>query len=185
MKKIVSFLTILILAGVPFVSNAAITYSRTPSGASFSNPLTIDFAVDNTEDLGSDTQFYTLDLIDRYSSPCYPSSTLSIHLSQDFPLGDYTAVAIIPYTGSDCFNGQQSFIYLEGDESNTIFTITEAAPLPTSNAFSFSLPTSTTADVAGTAGNILTNLWIIISLVIGLPLGFYIIGKAAKLTNQK
>lgn len=45
------------------------------------------------------------------------------------------------------------------------------------------LPGTATADLLAYAGDLFTDLWVVIALVIGIPLGFYIIRKVIGLVR--
>ena len=44
-----------------------------------------------------------------------------------------------------------------------------------------SLPSTAVADLTGNASEILTDVWVLVALAIGIPLGFYIIRKVIAL----
>ena len=43
------------------------------------------------------------------------------------------------------------------------------------------LPVNAIADLTGNAGQIMTDVWVLVALAIGIPLGFYIIRKIVSL----
>jgi hypothetical protein len=47
------------------------------------------------------------------------------------------------------------------------------------------IPETAVADLTGYAGELFTDLWVIVALVIGIPLAFYIISKVVKLFGHK
>lgn len=47
------------------------------------------------------------------------------------------------------------------------------------------LPDTALADLTGNAGQILSDVWVLIALAIGIPLGFYIIKKVIALIPKK
>ena len=54
------------------------------------------------------------------------------------------------------------------------FTAFAADPLIT-------LPTTAVADLTGNASEIMTDVWVLVALAIGIPMGFYIIRKVIAL----
>ena len=44
-----------------------------------------------------------------------------------------------------------------------------------------SLPTTALADLTGNASQIMSDVWVLVALAIGIPLGFYIIRKVVAL----
>ena len=46
------------------------------------------------------------------------------------------------------------------------------------------LPVDAVADLTGYAGGLFTDLWVIIALVIGIPLAFYVIRKVISLVRM-
>ena len=47
------------------------------------------------------------------------------------------------------------------------------------------LPETALADLTGNAGQILSDVWVLIALAIGVPLGFYIIKKVIALIPKR
>jgi hypothetical protein len=47
------------------------------------------------------------------------------------------------------------------------------------------LPSTAVADLTGYAGNLFTDLWVVIALAIGLPLAFYVIRKVIGLVRAR
>jgi len=48
-----------------------------------------------------------------------------------------------------------------------------------------SLPNTAVADLTGNASQIMTDIWVLIALAVGIPLGFYIIRKVIGLIPKK
>jgi hypothetical protein len=46
------------------------------------------------------------------------------------------------------------------------------------------LPTTAVADLTGYTGGLFTDLWVVIALVIGIPLAFYVIRKVISLVRM-
>jgi hypothetical protein len=47
------------------------------------------------------------------------------------------------------------------------------------------LPNTAVADLTGNASQIMTDIWVLIALAVGIPLGFYIIRKVIGLIPKK
>jgi hypothetical protein len=47
------------------------------------------------------------------------------------------------------------------------------------------IPTTAVADLTQYAGTLFTDLWVVISLVIGIPLAFYVIRKVVGLVRMR
>ena len=49
----------------------------------------------------------------------------------------------------------------------------------------FTLPASALADITGYIDDVLTDGWVIIALVIGLPVAFYVVNKIISLATKR
>lgn len=49
----------------------------------------------------------------------------------------------------------------------------------------FTLPVTALADVTGYINDVLTDGWVIIALVIGLPVAFYVVNKIISLATKR
>jgi len=57
--------------------------------------------------------------------------------------------------------------------------------LPALGAFEFTLPASTTADLTAQVGGIITSVWVLVAIAIGIPLAFYILRKVIGLIPKR
>lgn len=194
MKKLL-FLTICSLFFlISFVTqaNASITYTRTPTGNLVTFPVTFNVSVDDFSDFGfsPDVNVYRIDLEGDYADgdffgTCFASTTLSISqtLNQgegDFEIGDrIKGVYIDPAVGSedpnDCDTWTRAGIYIEGQPENTenpIITFVSGVPSKILN-----IATASSSDILASTGTLITDLWQILAIVIGIPLTFYVIPK--------
>ena len=53
------------------------------------------------------------------------------------------------------------------------------------DTFSFSLPTSTVSDLTANAGGVITSVWVLVAIAIGIPLAFYILRKVIGLLPKR
>lgn len=49
----------------------------------------------------------------------------------------------------------------------------------------FTLPVSALADITGYIDDVLTDGWVIVALVIGLPVAFYVVNKVISLATRR
>jgi hypothetical protein len=73
------------------------------------------------------------------------------------------------------------------DENTTpsTYDITYVAPPPPPPSALITLPETAVADLTGAAGHILSDVWVLVALLAGIPLGFYIIRKTIGLFAKK
>jgi len=53
------------------------------------------------------------------------------------------------------------------------------------DSFTFTLPSSTQADLQANAGGVISSVWVLVAIAIGIPLGFYILRKVIGLIPKK
>jgi len=49
----------------------------------------------------------------------------------------------------------------------------------------FTLPLTAVADISGYIGEVMTDGWVVIALVIGIPLAFYVVNKVISLVTRR
>lgn len=179
MKKIL--LTIIAFLILPQVSFGAVTYSRTPSGASVTSPITITVTVDAITDLGADfaiNDFWGVVIDDGgvFYPDCYtvtPITTLSLTQEIVVPAGEYVGVLAIGYSDAFCGGTQgNAYNYLEGDSNTTIFTVIASSVL---------FGGTTSSDLMASVGSVSSNVYLSVLpyflLSIGVFVGFMIVQK--------
>ncbi|OGZ06823.1 MAG: hypothetical protein A3C93_05005 [Candidatus Lloydbacteria bacterium RIFCSPHIGHO2_02_FULL_54_17] len=121
--------TLVPLLVFPLVSFAAISYTRSPEGASVTSPVTVTLSAGSFADFGLSTnvdRFYiTLDDDFNPRTECYPVSQFPVTATFHLPPGDVVkGVMIVGFTNF-CESGDEPY-YLEGDGTGAIFTVSGA-----------------------------------------------------------
>lgn len=164
-----------------FVSAVNIEYVRTPAGYTITNP--VSFEVDKVLEYKPLAHSWQIDLMDKdfneILSPCYLVDNQT--WTDDFPLNEYIFTQWLAYDDYDCIGeGTIWFGYLEYNDEEPIFEIVE----PAENFFLVLNPEDITAALAYTAG-LFADIKLLLLLVIGVPIGFYIIKRAITLTSKR
>ena len=120
------YLFAFILISLPAVASAAITYTRSPSGASVASPVTVTVSVDRFEDFGFSPEKnrwqILLDDIYNPQSACFPSTQLSATIVFNLPVDDVArGVQAVGYR-DECYNNDEPYD-LEGNGTGVIFRV--------------------------------------------------------------
>jgi hypothetical protein len=154
------------------------TYNRTPAGnENIEQPVTVSgtFA---PEDVPEGTQSYIVQFmgLDSHEEnmPCRNGTTTFNETTSNLYSGTSWTVSTYFLPDLDCFGEYLDNFQLEDAPG---FTVLDYVP-PVGGGITLS--TSTASDVFGVIGYIFTDFWEIIALIIGLPLGFWLIKKITK-----
>jgi len=178
MKKL--FSTLIALTGLfilPAMASASITYSRTPAGATISNPVSFNINIGAFYpacDPNGGDRYWTMRVSATssvfYYSNYIASTTLSnVFVFDSLPLGNYYTVQM-----GCSVNG---ITYKPGtiiEQGGIIFTIIEATPEVGSV---FTLPPDFNSGSLDVASDLVNNSWELIALIIGIPLAFVVIKR--------
>jgi hypothetical protein len=188
MKKIILF-AILSLIALPVLA-----YTRSPSGLEITSPVSFTFLASDYKQGPWLSNAAGRIIVDRTGEGDYTFGTCKLVSENptgftdiiDLALGDYKNVMIKVWSYSpeenplayDCI-GDSASDNLEGTGADVIFTIIEtpAGGVPSL----FSVPMASSSDMVASVGTLFTDLWVIIALVIGIPLAFYIIQRVSAL----
>jgi hypothetical protein len=188
MKKII-LIAVLSLVALPVFAffPGMFGYTRTPSGTGeIINPIIVGVNADvwdfGTEDNLSATFRIRKPPLSIYGN-CFKESENPTGFTDTFnlELGKYKYVEMVFYYNDDCTEISESadLELNDVDPDEIIFTIIET---PTGGVPSlFSVPMASSSDMLASTGVLFTDLWVIIALVIGIPLAFYIIQRVIAL----
>lgn len=179
MKKIL----LLILVGVlfPVLAFAQISYSRSPSGYTITNPVSFSiggvFEFLPPVDTGWKVGLYKAIVGKVYESDCF-TTTDGIY-TETLSSGEYVRVELSYYTDGGCaiFDGA---LDLEYNAGNPIFEI----PTPLPPAKYIPLPDDLNTSILATIGELFTDLSpLVASIGIGLPVAFWGVRKVISLSR--
>jgi hypothetical protein len=188
LKIALIFSAILIVAGLLFASPAfgAVSYSRTPAGYTIQNPVSFYVSLDTYEEVCTEVgyqNFWGIAWVgsagEGSSGSLVASTTLSYDFNENLPIGEYTIIQGICW-GEDLEDPYGfDYAYLENG-GDTIFEV--VAPPPAGGNI-ITLPEDFGTGFLAFAGTLFTDLLPLILIAIGLPLAFWVVGKAIKLTK--
>ena len=174
---IFGFLGLLACFGLFFPTKifGAWDYQRTPANFTISNPISFYASNDYPPcDTWWGFQLYN-DAGGYIYSPQYPVAQTSATWEATLPIDKYTAVRL---TGDNC----SPLSFFEAYNSEGIFEVVEA-PMPFT-MFTIDYASFAT-DSLGYVGQLFTDAWVIIALVIGLPVAFYVVRRVIALGHAK
>jgi len=191
MKKII-LIAVLILVALPVFA-----YTRSPSGLEIYNPVHISVIPSDfwrygwNEYMAVKIGFSRNGEGDDTYSNCYTYNDYPTGFSFDIdlPISDYKNVFYSMWAFSPEENplalsciGDSAGDSFEGTGLDVVFTIIEtpAGGVPSL----FSVPMASSSDMLASTGVLFTDLWVIIALVIGIPLAFYIITRVSDLVPK-
>jgi len=196
MKNKILVFTILLMFSIPFSVFGALSYSRTPDGFTIENPIHFeisfdDYYADTGITAGYDYWDFYIDL--EYGGVgdvglCLASTTKEVSFDIDLPLDTswFTAFSGFP-TLADCQNGENTspdwdYIEIIGEMEEPIFEVVAGEPVGViTGGFEDYEMSSTTAYI----GDLINSMGGFIWLIIGIPLGFWIIKETIKLITPK
>ena len=173
-----------LMLGITHLTHASISYSRIPAGAEITSPVNVSVSVDNLTDIFSEPtpDYWGLFIGDNnngFFGTCLASTTLSTFYNFILPVGTQAVeVRGLGFHEAGCpFDSIYTDVFFEGNGNDTLFTIVSGTP------DLFSMPMASTSEALASTGTLGIDLWTIIALAIGLPLGFYVIRRIIHLTQ--
>jgi hypothetical protein len=179
MRKIF-IIAVLSLMALPVFG--AVSYSRTPAGTSITSPVSISASVSDIskyefQPLTNSYNFFAERTDDFlfWSDECFLTSDLSVLAHISIPVGtEIKKIGVYGFHNEDCTNASGGgFLQPNTD----VFTIISGGGIPSL----FSVPMASSSDMVASVGTLFTDLWVIIAIVIGIPLAFYIIQRVIAL----
>ena len=163
----------------------SVDYSRTPTGTFIKSPIHMEVSFTDFEEFCStspltqaDWKVRVWDLpdwINFYDTEVIASTTKSAVFDLALPISEYVAINPVCFTGGTWSDSGFYFEYI--DDYATIFEIITYTYLPLSSTFASS--------TLAYAGQLFTDLSLVVYLTIGLPLGFWIIKKIISLVKAR
>jgi hypothetical protein len=165
----------------------ATSYTRSPTGATITNPVSFDMSFDDFNiDTGCNSEYgqnywgvqvwrYWFESPEWFVSEFVPSSTLSNVFSIILPLGSYIKVSFS--CSVDGINQNIDGTQLEYNDGPPIFEILS----PSTSIITI----SSISGILEYATRLFTDLQLLVWLAIGLPVGFWIINKAIILVVKR
>jgi len=179
MKKLLFVLALLLLPGL---ARASVSYERSPAGYSITSPVVVSISADTIEELCPsypDTPFWKIWAVgiggsdDYFSVEENSSDTLSGDFTLNLPTGAYSWLLIA------CLYEEVNWgtgLTLEFSYDPGIFEIVE----PTIGGNILTIPSTFATGMLAYAGRLFLDLQVWILLIIGLPVGFYVIEQAVE-----
>lgn len=169
MKKIL--ITVVAFLIIPQVSFGAVTYSRSPSGASVTSPVSISVSFDNfgeTGCVGGDTWGVVISDHPQnfFYSTTLPETTMSGIFNIALPTGEYE------FIGFSC-NGNGVTGFLEWQNLDTIFIVISASSV----LFGGTTAGDLMASVGGVSSNVYVSAFPYLLLSVGVFVAFMIVQK--------
>jgi hypothetical protein len=163
----------------------AFTYSRTPADYTISNPVNFSMSGATYEEINDACgdhgfAFWRLTIysneFDETSTDIFASSTFNFNLSLTLPINEYVEVLFVCLDSEEMYAGA---FFFEGEgfpEPPIMFEVVAGAPAVAGGNI-ITLPADFATSALAYAGQLFTDLSTIILLLIGLPIGFWVIKK--------
>jgi hypothetical protein len=176
---------------------AMITYSRTPTGYNTYNPVDFTITADTLEDLFPEGalsvfswQIFVKNNVEDKLGNCRLSSELGGGglLEFDIPTNvEYVEVYGYPFLA--CVGDIIEGVILEGEKGGSIAFVVGEEPVAPEESPSttpiITLPTNMATSMLAYAGQLFTDLSTLLLVLIGLPLGFWVVRKVLSLVKAK
>jgi hypothetical protein len=186
MKKLLFVLALLLLPGL---AQASVSYERSPAGFSITSPVIASVSAASFDELCfgefTPTGFWTIKARkepegDYYqANEFYLSTSLDVSFTLDLPIQTYQAVSVFCQNTDQPDEFSSQTIDLEFDDNETIFEIIEPT-IPQSSGNILTIPSTFATGMLAYAGRLFLDLQVWILVIVGLPVGFYVIEQAVE-----
>lgn len=179
-NKILVFTILFVMFLFPFVVLGQPAYERNPSGSEIENP--VSFTLTDV--------FTTYPACNSWQLTLTPTATTSqcATLTTDtwevsLPLGEYTYLNGKCFSDAGCSSLEETWDVEGSDDPSVIFEV--VAPPPPYEGNIVTITTSSVASTTAYIGDLINSVGPFLWLIIGLPLGFWIINETIKFITPK